>query len=162
MIEFQVAFDPPKATHQGSGTILRRKDGTTFIGRPSSSPGAKAKKVWLRTFKPHKPREPLEGPLEARIEITFPWRTSDTKKVRSRGHAAMPTKPDIDNLMKLVLDAMSQSQFWNDDNQVTDLICRKRLGDNPGITVRIRQIEIEPINPLFEAIETTQPITLQP
>ena len=48
------------------------------------------------------------------------------------------TKPDIDNLLKLTLDALTNAGIWKDDNQITKLVSEDFwAGDNPG------RIEIE-------------------
>jgi Holliday junction resolvase RusA-like endonuclease len=144
---FRIDWTPPKATHQGSATILKdSRTGRLFTGKPKGSPGAKAKKQWIFWLAQYRPREPFTGPLEVQITITYPWRTKDPLKKRALGPAPMDTKPDLDNLLKLVLDAMTACRFWKDDNQVTDLKAKKRLGDRPGVKVTIQRPEPNDLN----------------
>lgn len=51
-------------------------------------------------------------------------------------------KPDADNLAKAVLDCLTTIQAWKDDDQVTDLIVRKRYAtDRPtGMDIEIHQL----------------------
>ena len=51
-------------------------------------------------------------------------------------------KPDADNLAKAVLDCLTSIQAWKDDDQVTDLIVRKRYAtDRPtGMDLEIHQL----------------------
>ena len=69
--------------------------------------------------------EPLEGPL--RVNITFvhnrPKRLLLKAGDRPDGRIYKTTKPDIDNLLKMVLDILTQSSIWIDDNRVTSISC---------------------------------------
>jgi Holliday junction resolvase RusA-like endonuclease len=51
-------------------------------------------------------------------------------------------KPDIDNLVKLVLDAMTKAGFWKDDSQVVILKAEKRWAGNEecGISVEVKRV----------------------
>jgi Holliday junction resolvase RusA-like endonuclease len=54
-------------------------------------------------------------------------------------------KPDIDNLAKLVLDQITQTErVWRDDSQVVSLMAHKfwALGDKHGCWVSISTVEI--------------------
>ena len=48
-------------------------------------------------------------------------------------------KPDIDNMIKLVLDAMNKI-FYQDDAQIVELKCIKKYDPVPRTEVYIRQI----------------------
>lgn len=79
----------------------------------------------------------LDCPLM--VELTF-------KMPRPKGHFGKKglldrfrgelfrKKPDSDNLAKAVLDALTILGVWNDDDQVTDLIIRKRYVNPCGVT----------------------------
>ena len=77
-----------------------------------------------------------------RVEITaiYPIPKSDSKaeQERKRGAAAM-VKPDIDNVAKIILDAMNDLA-WHDDKQVVSLAVDKLYGEQPGVHVRIVEI----------------------
>ena len=84
----------------------------------------------------------LEGPLEAEIIATFPIPQSVTKKKYQdmiSGKEPHIKKPDCDNIAKIVLDALNHIAF-NDDSQITDLVIRKRYGENPNVIIAIREI----------------------
>lgn len=51
-----------------------------------------------------------------------------------------PTKPDIDNLIKTVLDA-ANNHLWNDDNQIVEIASFKRYGEEPKILMTVEEIE---------------------
>lgn len=56
-------------------------------------------------------------------------------------------KPDADNLAKAVMDAMTAIGVWRDDDQVTDLIVRKRFtapGSPSGCRIQIYELTETP------------------
>ena len=127
---------PPKATHQGSAMILRRRDGTPFVGKAAGSAGAKAKKNLLNLLCSHSPPKPFTGATKVEVVLVFPWRKSEAKKRRRLGIIPMTTKPDLDNLSKMILDSMAEANwFLGGDQQVYDLTLRKWWGDEVGITI---------------------------
>jgi len=127
---------PPKATHQGSAMILRRRDGTPFVGKASNSAGAKAKKTLLTLLLCHAPKRSFEGPTEVEVKLVFPWRKSEPKKNKALGIMPMVTKPDLDNLSKMIVDSMADANwFAGGDQQVHLLTLSKWWGDEVGITI---------------------------
>ena len=98
-------------------------------------PAVKSAKELLSAYlAQHRPPQPLTGGLSLRVLWLFPrgahphgaWRT---------------TKPDTDNLQKMLKDCMTRVGFWEDDAQVAREIIEKRWSDEPcGI-----YIEIEPL-----------------
>jgi Holliday junction resolvase RusA-like endonuclease len=76
------------------------------------------------------PDEPLEGAL--RMELTFTYKHL---KKRKRDHTA---RPDLDNLSKLVMDALQGAGgYFMDDSQVVELVAKKEYGDEPSTKVYI-------------------------
>lgn len=53
------------------------------------------------------------------------------------------TKPDTDNLNKLLKDCMTAAGFWKDDAQVASEICEKFWAEVPGIYVCVEKISRE-------------------
>ena len=54
-----------------------------------------------------------------------------------RGDIGHTKKPDLDNLGKQLLDAMTRTGFWHDDKQVVSLHCSKRYAAVPGWEVAV-------------------------
>ena len=55
-------------------------------------------------------------------------------------------KPDIDNLLKAVMDALTMADAWNDDSQVSRLIVKKQVEEGnqePGTEIGLRAISFE-------------------
>lgn len=84
----------------------------------------------------YKPATPLEGPIELHAIWLFP-------RGRSHKHNEWRiTRPDTDNLQKLLKDCMTVMGFWKDDAQVVRETCAKKWSDEPcGIDIEIRVLE---------------------
>ena len=50
------------------------------------------------------------------------------------------TKPDTDNLQKMLKDCMTKVGFWKDDALVASEITEKFWADQPGIYIRIEEL----------------------
>lgn len=50
------------------------------------------------------------------------------------------TKPDTDNLQKLLKDCMTDLCFWKDDAQVASEIIEKFWADVPGIYIKVEKL----------------------
>ena len=134
-MNFTISCIPPKATHQGSAMIMRRADGTQFVGKSKSSKGARVQRDLLSLFQPHAPARPMEGPLSLIVKWKYPWRLSESKKNRERDILPCDKRPDIDNLCKLLFDVMRRAGFFLDDAQIAHLTFRKEWTSQPGIEI---------------------------
>ncbi len=91
---------------------------------------------------PHAPETPLMGAVTLEFRAVFPPPRSASKKAREamlRGTEPHTKKPDLDNLVKQLKDAMTRLQFWRDDRQVVRIVCEKRYGDTGRWEVCIRE-----------------------
>lgn len=85
-------------------------------------------------------KEPFVGPLKVLVTFTLPMPDSWTgKKKREQLGAAVAVKPDIDNLVKGLLDSANKI-CWQDDNQVTEIVARKRYGYEGAIEMEIEEV----------------------
>lgn len=51
------------------------------------------------------------------------------------------TKPDTDNLQKMLKDVMTELNFWKDDALVASEVIEKFWAEVPGIYIRIEELE---------------------
>ena len=78
------------------------------------------------------PAAPMSGAVALEFIAVFPPPRSASKKAREamlRGTEPHTKKPDLDNLVKQLKDAMTRLQFWCDDRQVVRISCEKRYGE---------------------------------
>lgn len=85
--------------------------------------------------------KPLEGRVQVEINAFFeiPKSTKKADKELMLEQKINPTKkPDIDNIVKIVLDAMNGIAF-NDDTQITKLYVEKLYSTTETIKVKISE-----------------------
>tara|TARA_A100000171_G_C2103532_1_gene131027 strand:+ start:318 stop:656 length:339 start_codon:yes stop_codon:yes gene_type:complete len=68
-------------------------------------------------------RDPLIGPLSLELNFVF----TRPKTVKRKGWK--DTKPDLDNVVKACMDALTNANVWEDDKQVCELTARKRWAE---------------------------------
>lgn len=85
------------------------------------------------------PEKLLEGPLVVLLKVFKPIPRSFSKKKaeQAEGCIVRPvTKPDVDNYVKILCDALN-GVIWRDDSQVVELNVGKYYGNKPRIEVEI-------------------------
>ena len=85
--------------------------------------------------------KPLEGRLSVNIKAIFsiPKSAKKTDKDKILENTISPTKkPDIDNIVKIILDAMNKFAF-KDDTQITKLSVEKKYGTEEKVTISISE-----------------------
>jgi len=123
--------------------IVKKKDGTEFVTR--YDPSAGDKNEWKAAVRRYAPPIPLMN-CALRVDVcwVFPRPTAHYGSGRNAGtlKASAPkdhehiSKPDRDNLDKLILDAMT-GMFWKDDSQVSQGFIKKMWGTTPATYVII-------------------------
>lgn len=110
-------FISPAPTHQGSLRILKNKAGRMFVGKMSNSKATHWMKEFIAQASKHKPSEPYNFPLEVTIGFEYDYlkkhKASDRKQILPK-----ETRPDLDNLEKMVLDSLVKAGFMVDDSLV--------------------------------------------
>ena len=124
--------------------IMRRRDGTPFVGKSSSGPGAKAKKDLILMLRDHAPSEPFTGPLAVYVGFIFPFRKSETKARKKLRVIPHDRRPDIDKLLKIFLDCLASpgsgsARYIFDDSQIATIHAEKFWGEDPGIKLSIAE-----------------------
>ena len=87
--------------------------------------------------------KPLTGPLELGVAFYFRAPTSYRKAERERleeNGEYREGKPDIDNLLKLVMDA-ANGVLWNDDAQVVKIEATKNYGGSEETVINLAGVE---------------------
>jgi len=88
-------------------------------------------------------KTPLSGPVHAVIRFYYPIpsRFNKLQKEKARnGELAPVVKPDLDNCVKGIFDALNKIA-WNDDNQVIAASASKLYSDQPRIEIRIFEVK---------------------
>lgn len=128
-IKFFMAMEPPTATHQEHKVAVIK-------GRPVIYDGPELKEArqkLLARLAKHKPRKQIETGCRLMVKWCFPKGSHGQGEYRT-------TKPDTDNLQKLLKDCMTVCGFWKDDALVASEIVEKFWADPPGIYIQIEEL----------------------
>lgn len=85
----------------------------------------------------------ISGPVSVSMMLVFSIPESWSKKKRAQAQDAEiwpTTKPDMDNVVKAVFDAIN-GVVWVDDVQVVSLAVSKSYGDQPAVHVAVMPME---------------------
>lgn len=129
-VQFFLLMTPPTITQQEHKI-------TTFKGKPRLYDPMELKMARQKirdALALHRLDEPLVGPLG--LEVT--WCFLNNGK-HYDGEFKI-TKPDTDNLEKMLKDEMTKLKFWKDDAQVCAEFIYKIWSDIPGIFIKLSTI----------------------
>lgn len=129
MIEFFLHIPPPRVTHQ-------QKKVAVVNGRPRFYEPQRlkeARQAFMLALYPNRPGAPLNGPLGLFVRWQF-------KRGRHRDGDYKTTRPDLDNMEKLLKDCMTDAGFWHDDSQVAVEHVEKVWSGTEGILVRLEEL----------------------
>jgi Holliday junction resolvase RusA-like endonuclease len=121
---------PPTTTHQQKQVTVR--NGKPVFYEPEDLKAARAKLV--AHLGQHVPTVKYTKAIRLMTKWCFPITGS-----RRNGEYKY-TKPDTDNLQKLLKDCMTTSGYWEDDALVASEITEKFWANTPGIYIRIEEI----------------------
>jgi len=85
----------------------------------------------------HRPDTPIEGPVK--IDLKF---YKLKPKSMKKSVIYWTTKPDLDNLIKLAIDAVNKI-FFGDDSQVVGITASKQYDGTPRTELEIIKVGVE-------------------
>ena len=129
MTEFFMAMIPPTVTAQEHKIMVR--SGKPVFYDPPDLTAARGKLT--AHLMSHAPSEPYTSGVRLTVKWCFPRGRHADGEYRT-------TKPDTDNLQKLLKDCMTRCRFWKDDALVASEIAEKFWAEVPGIYVRIEEL----------------------
>lgn len=88
-----------------------------------------ARQKYMSYLSGHAPAKPIDGPIRLMVKFCFTgergWKT---------------TKPDTDNMIKMMKDCMTRLGYWHDDAQVCSEIVEKFYDAHEGVYVRVDKL----------------------
>lgn len=129
-MQFFMAMEPPTVTHQEKKVAV--KNGKPVFYEPPELKEARSKLI--AHLVKHKPEAPTEWGCRLIVKWLFP------RNGRYEDGEYRITKPDTDNLQKLLKDCMTYVGFWKDDALVASEIVEKFWADVPGIWIRVEDL----------------------
>lgn len=132
MIEFFIPMEKiPTTTHQQKQVTCR--NGKPHFYEPSKLIEARAK--YMAYLSQFAPQEKIHGAIRLTVKWIFPMVKG------SFNGQYKTTKPDTDNLQKLLKDCMTELGYWVDDALVASEIVEKFWGKTTGIYVRVEELK---------------------
>jgi len=128
--EFFMPMIPPTRTHQ-------EKQVKIVKGKPVFYEPAELKAVRSKLMA-HLGKHVPETKYTAAIRLTSWWCFPITGEHKNGEYKT--TKPDTDNLVKMLKDVMTDLKFWTDDSLVASEVIEKFWADKPGIYIKIEDL----------------------
>jgi len=103
----------------------------------------KQEEAFITQAMPFKPEKPLVNPLSINVITFFSIPASFSKKQKEKaisGYLRPAKKPDIDNIVKSILDSMNKI-FYQDDKQVVEMSVKKFYSEAPRTEIEIVELE---------------------
>lgn len=130
MIKFFIPIIPPTVTHQEKK--ISTKNGKPIVYEPAELKDARQKLT--ANLAKYAPDEPFTSAVRLLVKWCFPV------KEKHQNGEYKTTKPDTDNLQKLLKDVMTDLHFWKDDALVASEIIEKFWADVPGIYIEAYEL----------------------
>lgn len=133
-------------TAQQKGAFVGKDGKVHFFTKAKIAKAEKAMKIALEPYA-HYTRKWGRVPIEVVFKFLFPYASGTPKKERHK-IGPMLERPDVDNIVKLHLDCLTQVGYWEDDSLVNTLHLAKRRTTGPScITITITNLQ-----PKFDAL----------
>lgn len=129
-MKFFLSMIPPTVTHQEKKVTV--KGGKPIFYEPPALKEARSD-LMARLWQV-RPDKPFHGPVMLKVMWLFL-----TDRRHKDGEWKI-TKPDTDNLNKLLKDCMTACEFWIDDALVCVEHIEKRWAEHPGIWIELDEI----------------------
>lgn len=130
VIEFFLPMLPPTKTHQ-------EKQVRVVKGKPQFYEPAELKAVRAK-LKAHLAKYVPERKYTGAVRLMVKWCFPITDKHQNGEYKT--TKPDTDNLQKMLKDVMTDLGYWTDDALVASEIIEKFWAKIPGIYIAIEEL----------------------
>ena len=146
-MRFKLKMIPPTATAQQKGERVVKG----YIHHYKKKNVAQAEAILRDALLPYVPAEPIEGqPIRLLTLWMFPYPKS-AKKHKPGYDRWKITRPDTDNLNKMLKDVMTDMGFWKDDALIAVEQVWKVYSDEPGIWISVNTMEAD-IDDACEAV----------
>lgn len=125
-------MEPPTVTHQEKQ--IRVINSKPVFYEP---PKLKTARTKLEAhLSKHVPDCKLDGPIRLLVKWCFP--------ITGQHHDGewKTTRPDTDNLQKLLKDCMTKLGYWTNDAQVVSEIVEKFWAKVPGLYIMVQELEV--------------------
>jgi len=110
-------------------TVTAQEKGVNFKNKAFYTKSAvlEVKRLYTVMLLKHRPKRCLEGAIALKVSFRF-------QKDKSHKEGEWKTsKPDTDNMLKLLKDVATECGYWTDDSQVCAELVTKKYSEDSGI-----------------------------
>lgn len=136
-ISVKISMEPPTSTHQSNLRVLKSKTGQMFVGKMKNNKVS----VWQKEFglkmSKFKPNTPISEPCMMHIRMCYSPPKYLLPKFNKCKTIVKDTRPDCDNVVKVILDELTKQGFWVDDSLIWSLTIEKCWELTPSIYIKI-------------------------
>lgn len=132
-MKFFLPMIPPTVTYQEKDLHAYLKDGKPKAVLYDSAEVKETRAKLHAYLAPYRPEIRFDGPVRLLVKWCFP-------RGEHRDGEYKTTKPDTDNLEKMLKDVMTDLHFWRDDAQVASEIIEKFWAEQPGIYISVEPL----------------------
>ena len=138
-MRFKLKMIPPTATAQQKGECIR----AGYIHHYKKKNVARAEAILRDALLPYVPEAPItDKPIMFHALWEFPYPKSAKKHMPGFCRNKI-TRPDTDNLNKMLKDVMTDMGFWKDDALICQEAIWKVWSDEPGISILVEELEMD-------------------
>ncbi|WP_034757748.1 RusA family crossover junction endodeoxyribonuclease [Rossellomorea vietnamensis] len=137
MVEFTVYGNP---VAQGRPRAGKTRGGKTVLYDPTKSKNFK--QYVKMCASQHRPDQLLEGPLVLIVKVYKPTLKNFSKRKTQEAEEGIirpVTKPDLDNYLKGISDALNQV-IWHDDSQIVETVVSKYYSQTPRVEIQVKNL----------------------
>jgi Holliday junction resolvase RusA-like endonuclease len=131
VIRMELAIRPPTVTHHAKKIVRYGRNGRLGL---TDSPDLKAARTLYLATIPHNPGRPVRPPVGLKVLFVWDCAGLDCNTIWN------VAKPDLDNSVKALLDALVLRGWIERDQQVTNMLLSKMLYNRGGIVLSIRSL----------------------
>lgn len=139
-MRFKLKMIPPTATAQQKGERVING----YVHHYKKKNVAAAEAILRDALLPYVPEETI---TDKAILLSVVWMFPYPKSAKKHNPGMMRwkiTRPDTDNLNKLLKDVMTDMGFWKDDALISLEMIQKVYADEPGIQISISDMDFTP------------------
>lgn len=133
----EVTFTIP-GEPKGKARRVVTKKGQTYMPKETENYVAFVREIYYFNKLPK-----LEGMIQVKINAYFKIPKSGSKKKKAKmasGEIRPTKKPDIDNILKMVTDALNELAY-DDDKQIVSALVEKYYSQDPRVEVELKELK---------------------
>ena len=144
VINFKIPL-VPKPQMRVRHFAKQAKSGKQFSGTYKATEQQDYENMFMPLLAKHKPDKPLSGAIELAVIALLPIPQSKPlwwRKALFHKKVFHTCRPDIDNLLKNLLDCMEKVGYFNNDSQICSIYFRKVYNDEPCWLITLKETQM--------------------